>query len=207
MARLLDKLTYANVVATLALFVALGGASYAAFQLPKNSVGPKQLKKNAVSAPKIAKGAVTKAKLSANARAALTGPMGPAGPKGDTGAPGPSEAVTAQAAEETTVDAVGSTAIASMNLPAGQWLFFADLSPEGTAGEPAAICYPTIGGTIGRTSRTVIQGGEQVSLVVIEPIGLSAATDVALVCEAHNGTFAVYGEETKVVALRVGSLR
>ena len=37
------RLTYANVVATCALFVALGGASYAALALPANSVGTKQL--------------------------------------------------------------------------------------------------------------------------------------------------------------------
>ncbi len=57
------KLTYANVVATLALFIALGGASYAAIKLPKNSVGTKQLKKNAVTTAKLKKGAVTAAKL------------------------------------------------------------------------------------------------------------------------------------------------
>jgi hypothetical protein len=36
-------LSYANVVATLALFVALGGASYAAITLPANSVRQRQL--------------------------------------------------------------------------------------------------------------------------------------------------------------------
>ena len=36
--RLREKLSYANVVATLALFVALGGASYAAVTLPAGSV-------------------------------------------------------------------------------------------------------------------------------------------------------------------------
>lgn len=63
MQRLRSKLTYANVVATLALFVALGGASYAATQLPKNSVGAKQLRKNAVTAAKIKNRAVTGAKI------------------------------------------------------------------------------------------------------------------------------------------------
>ncbi len=57
------KLTYANVVATLALFIALGGASYAAFKLPKNSVGTKQLKNNAVTLKKIKKNAVNTAKI------------------------------------------------------------------------------------------------------------------------------------------------
>src|SRR5262245_13483563 len=58
------KLTYANVVATLALFIALGGAgAFAASQLGKNSVGSKQLKKNAVVTAKIKNKAVTGAKI------------------------------------------------------------------------------------------------------------------------------------------------
>jgi hypothetical protein len=59
-----EKLTYPNVVATLALFLVLtGGAAYAASQLAKNSVGTKQLKRNAVTSAKIKKGAVTGAKI------------------------------------------------------------------------------------------------------------------------------------------------
>jgi hypothetical protein len=53
----------ALVISLLALFVALGGTTYAATSLPKNSVGTKQLKKNAVTAPKIKKAAVTAAKI------------------------------------------------------------------------------------------------------------------------------------------------
>ena len=55
-----------NTIALLALFVALGGTTYAATSLPKNSVGAKQLKKNAVTNPKIANGAVTGAKIANN---------------------------------------------------------------------------------------------------------------------------------------------
>ena len=58
------RLTYANVVATLALVIAIGGASaFAASQLGKNTVGPKQLKKNAVTTAKLKKEAVTAAKV------------------------------------------------------------------------------------------------------------------------------------------------
>ena len=60
--RLRPKLTYSNVIASVALFIALGGAAVAA-GLPKNSVGPKQLKKGAVTAKKLRKGAVTAGKL------------------------------------------------------------------------------------------------------------------------------------------------
>ena len=64
------KLTYANVMATLGVFIALGGVSYAALKLPKDSVGAKQLKKNAVTASKIKKNGVTAAKIK---KSAVTG--------------------------------------------------------------------------------------------------------------------------------------
>ncbi len=63
MSKLRGALTYANVVATLALFIALGGASYAAIKLPRNSVGTKQIKKGAITSDKIRNGAIGSAKV------------------------------------------------------------------------------------------------------------------------------------------------
>lgn len=58
------KLTYANVVSTLALFLVLGGgAAFAASKLAKNSVGTRQLRNNAVTTAKLRAGAVTGAKI------------------------------------------------------------------------------------------------------------------------------------------------
>lgn len=74
------RLTYANVTATIALFLALGGASYAATRLPPRSVGTKQLKNKSI----------TKAKISPKLLAQLKGATGPKGDKGDTGANGAS---------------------------------------------------------------------------------------------------------------------
>src|SRR6476620_11618588 len=51
--RVRRRLTFANVVSLIALFVALGGTGLAATQLGKNSVGTKQLKKNAVTGAKV----------------------------------------------------------------------------------------------------------------------------------------------------------
>lgn len=86
--KLRSRLTYANVMATFAVFLVLGGGTaFAATRLAAKSVGTKQLKK----------GAVTPAKLSTSARQALAGAPGargiagvdgPRGPKGETGVPG-----------------------------------------------------------------------------------------------------------------------
>ena len=59
------RLTPSLVISVIALIVALGGASYAAIKIPKNSVGAKQLKKYSVTAKKLRKNAVTSAKLKA----------------------------------------------------------------------------------------------------------------------------------------------
>lgn len=63
MKQLRKRLTYANVMSSIAVFLVLGGATAIAAGLAKNSVGPKQLKKNAVTAVKIKNNAVTAAKI------------------------------------------------------------------------------------------------------------------------------------------------
>ncbi len=89
--RIRRGLTFANVTSLLALFVALGGVSYAATGLPAHSVGTTQLRSKSVTLAKIAPAARAALK---GARGAI-GPIGPAGapgapgPKGDPGAPGP----------------------------------------------------------------------------------------------------------------------
>jgi hypothetical protein len=62
------------------LFVALGGTGYAAFKLPKNSVGTKQIKRGAVRSTDVKDGALL-------AKDFKVGQI-PKGPKGDTGLPG-----------------------------------------------------------------------------------------------------------------------
>ena len=56
----------AMVVACISLAIALGGTSYAAITLPRNSVGTKQLQANSVSAKKLKSNSVGPAKLKIN---------------------------------------------------------------------------------------------------------------------------------------------
>jgi hypothetical protein len=57
------RLTYANVMSSIAVFLVLGGATAFAASLGKNTVGSKQLKKNSVTTAKIKNEAVTTAKI------------------------------------------------------------------------------------------------------------------------------------------------
>jgi hypothetical protein len=84
------RLTYANVVATLALFVALGGSSYAAVQLGDNSVTSRNIAKGQVKASDLAKSSVTSTKVKDGSLLATDFQAGqlPAGPAGATGRPG-----------------------------------------------------------------------------------------------------------------------
>jgi hypothetical protein len=67
MKRLRSKLTYANVISTLALFLVIaGGSAFAAGKLAKNSVGTKQIKNAAITTAKIKDGAVTGSKIVAS---------------------------------------------------------------------------------------------------------------------------------------------
>jgi hypothetical protein len=123
----------AMIVACAALVVALGGVSYAAAVLPKNSVGTTQLKKKAVSRAKLKRNAVTGAKvkdgsllaadfkagqLAAGARGpkgepGMQGPKGNTGPKGEKGDPGATKVTTRTGIGPSTGAGGHSTAIAS----------------------------------------------------------------------------------------------
>jgi hypothetical protein len=61
--RLSPKLSFANVMSVVAVFIALGGVGYAATRLPKNSVGTKQIKPNAVNGSKVGDGTLSAADI------------------------------------------------------------------------------------------------------------------------------------------------
>lgn len=92
---LIGRLRFADVVALAALFIALGGVSYAAIAVPAKSVGTKQLKGNAVTSAKVRNGSLLTRDFKGGQLDGLefaaeeSGPTGPTGPTGDTGETGP----------------------------------------------------------------------------------------------------------------------
>src|SRR3954454_15130788 len=93
------RLTYANVIATLALFLALNVGAYAAIRIPANSIGPAQLKNKAVTPKKVSPAAVKLFKGTKGSK----GAKGLPGPAGAQGPGGTAVAVAAVGASGTTV--------------------------------------------------------------------------------------------------------
>lgn len=95
--RLRSRLSYANVVASLALFVALGGTGYAAVTITgkdvkNNSLTGKDIKNSSLGGADVKNGSLLSkdfkaGQLPAGAPGAV-GPQGAVGGKGDTGDPG-----------------------------------------------------------------------------------------------------------------------
>lgn len=83
--RIRGHMTYANTMASIAVMVALGGTSYAALTLPKNSVGERQIRTGAVRGSEVRNGSLGAKELSAAARKTLAGATGPVGPQGPVG--------------------------------------------------------------------------------------------------------------------------
>jgi hypothetical protein len=100
MDRVRGKLSYANVMSTIGVMLALGGTSYAAIKLPANSVGSAQIKADAVRASELAANAVSSSNVKNRSLlvtdfalgqlpTGATGANGAVGEKGPQGVPGP----------------------------------------------------------------------------------------------------------------------
>jgi hypothetical protein len=119
-----EHLTYSNVISTICLFILLGGVSWAATSLPKNSVGSPQIRNGQVRSQDVRNNSLTSAdirestlRLPQGPRGAkgergiqgMTGPTGPVGPTGSDGATGPSGA-TGPTGQAGTTGATGPAA-------------------------------------------------------------------------------------------------
>lgn len=118
----------ALIVAIVALVVAMGGTSYAAVTLAKNSVLSKHIKNGQVKTADLRASAVTGGKVKDGSLGAVdfaagqlpAGPQvatGPAGPAGPQGVPGPVNTVTVVASSTVAAGTFGS---ATATCPAGK---------------------------------------------------------------------------------------
>lgn len=155
----------AHVTAGLALFIALGGTSYAAGSLAANSVGSTQIKASAVKSSELAKNAVTSVKvkdgsllksdfkageLPTQSSQVLPGEKGAQGPQGEKGDKG----------EKGETGAKGDTGASG---------------EPGTNGAPGAPGAPGTNGVSGRVlangADTAVANGATKSFTVSCPVG------------------------------------
>jgi len=78
--------SHSTVAAYMALFIALGGTSYAAVKIPKNSVSASQIKTGGVGSSEVKNGSLRKVDFRASDLP--VGPAGAQGPQGLQGLPG-----------------------------------------------------------------------------------------------------------------------
>jgi hypothetical protein len=189
MKRIFGGTRYANVTATMALVVALGGTSYAAIKLPANSVTSKQVKDRSLLKKDFKTGQLPAGKTGP---AGLAGPAGPVGPQGFTGPAG----VVASAYKTTDAGpaiAAGDQTVDSITLPGGgNWVVTAKfIAVNGGPLDPAVLsCSLQIGGvekdSLGAGGTDFGLGDSAQTLT-----GAGAGSTAAIVCNttANSGSY------------------
>ena len=92
--RLRERMTFANTMSLIAVFVALGGTSYAAVKIPRNSVSAAQIKTGGVASSEVKNRSLrlidfkTSELMQLSAIPGMKGEKGDKGDKGDTGQTG-----------------------------------------------------------------------------------------------------------------------
>ena len=205
MRRIFGNGSYANVTATLALVIALGGTSYAAIKLPKNSVRSIQVKDRSLLKKDFKTG-----QLPAGKRGP-TGPQGPAGPAGDAGAGGAASSIVVNRSEpaEALVPGAGDQVVQSVSLPGGSWAVTAKFIAENGGAVGFLACTLQIGGVVvdslgagagvdfdqGAASNTLTGAGS-----------LGGAGSAAVVCNTSNTVAAGTYRAKSITAVGAGSV-
>ncbi len=216
--------SYANVMSTLGVFIALGGTSYAVAKLPKNSVDSAQLKAGAVTNAKLAPNAVTRDKLAADALSAgprgPRGEQGPGGTTGSTGAVGPTgpagpvdvivrkheQYVGFQPNAGATVEALRTT------LPAGKWLLHGTVNVINPWTTTTFRCVLVINGTPwGLDQATQIGGGQGDIYTLVGTAESTSPISVVTQCShdfalSDGGGLPARAERSRLVATRASNI-
>jgi hypothetical protein len=151
------RVSYSNVMATIAVFIALGGTGVAAVSLSRNSVGSEQIRRGAVRTSDLHRSAVRSSKVKNGSLLAKDFALGqlPSGPKGDTGArgatgpAGPTYGGVFGDTPPASLEGAGSVLFTEINVPAaGDLLIFARNAPANescTNKPPMTFCTIHLG--------------------------------------------------------------
>jgi hypothetical protein len=175
--------TASMVISLIALFVALGGASYAAVSLPKNSVGTAQIKNNAVNYKKIATHTIglqridaTKVQVRVSGTCKNSSAINTIAQGGKVTCQSTLPTQFGASSDSTTVGTTSSTVVSKI-LPAGNYLLtavpYATINPSSTAAAVGQQVQVTC-------TLSAASGSSQTRSVAIEVGGSNRTQTVAI---------------------------
>lgn len=204
------RLTYSNVVASLALFVALGGTSYAITKLPRNSVGSAQVRDGSLAVRDLAPAARSPGPVGPRGARGAEGPQGERGPSDVWFAPPtPNRVLPAAAGQRLEVRRINA-------LPAGAWVlrFRANAYLQPPVPQVLhASCFMRVNGDEQGVGATVVGTGSGASIEAVVDIDTAitrtAAFNVTVECEQSlpaSGQTPVQIVRPQILATRVGQV-
>ena len=216
--RLIDRLSYANVISTLALFLALTGSAIAAEEL----ITGRSVQDHSLTGADIQPGSLGVQSLSATARQQLRGQrgapgprgpqgiVGPAGPTGPVGAQGPTGAQGQTGAAgatgpqgtpgqgTTTIVATGADKVNYVNLDplasaalttTGDYVIFAAFTVHNTgASDEYLECGFQFGGVISPAAGASTTAGNTVTAANAGVVAVSTPGTVEFICRGQGAT-------------------
>jgi hypothetical protein len=219
MTRIFGNGRYANVTATVALVIALGGTSYAAIKLPANSVTSKTVKDKTLLSKDFKPGQLPAGPRGSEGARGAPGPFGPAGAAGAAGAPGAAGPQGPQGAgsgdgqsfalpnKDYSLVISNPVVVGSAALGAGKWLVTAKTiaTNNSAAIEGHVTCDLVVGTTTADTLGTGLDNGAsgttEVVLTGIATVGAAPNDNAILRCAntSNDGNYA----GTMITAVRV----
>lgn len=188
-------ITPSLIISLLALFIATSGASYAALQIPKNSVGTKQLKKNAVTSTKVK----DRSLLAKDFKKGQL-PQGPQGPQGPAGHAANVRAYTTPVVATSAVLSGSFTQVASLDLPAGKYVVMSRANIAGSAADTAVICS-----LADDAAQNITVGAGKIALAQNSTITLDSPGTLGLNC-LKTGSGSASVAQRWITAIEVNSI-
>ena len=191
----------AMVIACIALMVALGGTSYAAIKLPRNSVGTKQLKANAVTGPKVKANTITGADVLESSLAEV--------PSAATAATA-TTATTATNATNATNATTAANATNSAAVSGNKVRVFSQIGPTTIANTQLLdlnglqLFASCTAGVVSLTAKTTLTGGE------ISAVSFDASDSITQSLRSYDDDFVpadTFGVPMNSDSDEIGSLR
>lgn len=191
------------LISIVALFFAFGGVSYAAFTIPRNSVGTRQIRNNAVTWQKIAPGTVGSARINqglvqTRVTGTCTGTNGAIGQITRSGHVTCNPSAPQQFGSSSTGTTVTGTSatVANRALGGGSYLVLGDAYANNTAASDSTLtCTLSVPSGSSQARTVTVPAGHQ----VVVPINLastvpSAGATSTLACTQTGGTVTVDGQ-------------